>query len=247
MPRSTTWWPFGRCGSSSRVAFCGGVAKSSSPPISSVSTFESRTCVYLFSSGFAGHASTQPAAGPDEVGAGAADDRPAVGVGREEAPGGGGVAPADRGDVAPDLLARERDLRHQRQEPGAARRRRCRRRAACRSSSAPASGPAPSVVAFIRPKNAAALTLPCLIGRNQQWSGMSLVRRVERRREVGRPALAGRVLRAERGVAADLLVGRLRVPEEVAGRVDADHHRAVDAASGSARRRSSPCASRRSR
>ena len=38
-----------------------------------------------------------------------------------------------------------------------------------------------------------------------------------------------RRLRAERGVAADLLAGRLRVPEEVAGRVDADHHRAVDA------------------
>ena len=31
------------------------------------------------------------------------------------------------------------------------------------------------------------------------------------------------------GSGADLLVRRLRVPEEVAGRVDADHHRAVDA------------------
>ncbi len=41
--------------------------------------------------------------------------------------------------------------------------------------------------------------------------------------------LQRRVLRAEAGVAADLRVGRLRVPEEVPGRVDADHHRAVDA------------------
>ena len=35
-----------------------------------------------------------------------------------------------------------------------------------------ASGPAPSVVAAIRPKNAPALTLPSLIGRNHQRSGM---------------------------------------------------------------------------
>jgi hypothetical protein len=35
-----------------------------------------------------------------------------------------------------------------------------------------ASGPAPSVVAFIRPKNAPALTLPSLIGRNHQRFGM---------------------------------------------------------------------------
>src|SRR5205823_2538453 len=55
-----------------------------------------------------------------------------------------------------------------------------------------------------------------------------LVRRMERGREVRRAVPAGRVLCAEGGVAADLLAGRLCVPEEMAGRVDADHHRAVD-------------------
>ena len=45
-------------GRSSRCAICGGVAKSSSPPISRVGTRESRTVVYWFSSGFAGHASS---------------------------------------------------------------------------------------------------------------------------------------------------------------------------------------------
>ena len=48
--------------------------------------------------------------------------------------------------------------------------------------------------------------------------------------EVVGPPAAARVLRAEARVAADQLVGRLRAPEEVTGRVDADHHRAVDAA-----------------
>ncbi len=92
-----------------------------------------------------------------------------------------------------------------------------------------ASGPAPSVVAFIRPKNAPALTLPCLIGRNPQ-----LVRMFSNA-EWSDAARSGVLLRqdassgAERGVAADLLVRRLRVPEEVAGRVHGDHHRAVDA------------------
>jgi hypothetical protein len=36
-------------------------------------------------------------------------------------------------------------------------------------------------------------------------------------------------LRAELGVAGDLLVDGRSVPEEVSGRVDRDHHRAVDA------------------
>ena len=57
MSGSTTSWPFGRCGSSSRVPFWGGVATSSLPPIRSVSTFESWTRVYWFSSGLAGHES----------------------------------------------------------------------------------------------------------------------------------------------------------------------------------------------
>ena len=42
------------------VALTGGVAKSSVPPTSSVSTFESRTVAYSFSSGSAGQASISP-------------------------------------------------------------------------------------------------------------------------------------------------------------------------------------------
>src|SRR5262249_56436780 len=44
-----------------------------------------------------------------------------------------------------------------------------------------------------------------------------------------RAVAARRVLRAELRVAAELMVDRLPVPEEVPGRVDADHRRAVDA------------------
>ena len=53
-------------------------------------------------------------------------------------------------------------------------------------------------------------------------------RRVDRRREIWRPGPARRVVCTERGVPLDLLARRPRVPEEVAGRVDADHDRAVD-------------------
>ena len=60
-------------------------------------------------------------------------------------------------------------------------------------------------------------------------AGDVLVGRMERGRQVRRSAPAGRVLGAERRVAADLLACRLRVPEIVARRVDADHHGAVDA------------------
>ena len=55
-----------------------------------------------------------------------------------------------------------------------------------------------------------------------------VVGRVNRGREIRCPAPAGGVVRTERGVPLDLLARRLRVPEEVAGRVGADHHRAVD-------------------
>src|SRR5206468_5050603 len=51
----------------------------------------------------------------------------------------------------------------------------------------------------------------------------------DRRGEVVAPLTARVVLTAESGVLPDLLVGRLRVPEEVAGRVHPDHYRAVDA------------------
>jgi hypothetical protein len=43
------------------------------------------------------------------------------------------------------------------------------------------------------------------------------------------PLAAAVVLGAEGRVSIDLLVRRLRVPEEVARRVDGDHHRPVDA------------------
>ena len=55
----------------------------------------------------------------------------------------------------------------QRQQPRAAARRPCRVERACRSSTARRAGRAPSVVALMRPKNAAMRTLPFLIGRNQ--------------------------------------------------------------------------------
>ena len=54
-------------------------------------------------------------------------------------------------------------------------------------------------------------------------------RGLHRRGEIRRPATTARRLGAERGIAVDLLVGRLCVPEEVAGWIDADHHRAMDA------------------
>src|SRR5439155_20088970 len=52
----------------------------------------------------------EAATGPDQVGTGAADHRPVVGMACEEAAGVGGVVPADRGDIAPDLRPRERQL-----------------------------------------------------------------------------------------------------------------------------------------
>ena len=54
---STTWRPFGRKGSISRVAFTAGVETSSVPPIMRVSTFDVRMWLYCASSRLAGHAS----------------------------------------------------------------------------------------------------------------------------------------------------------------------------------------------
>ena len=56
-PGRTTWRPFGRCRRGSSVAACGGVAKSSSPPMRSVSTFDARTMLYSSSSATAGQES----------------------------------------------------------------------------------------------------------------------------------------------------------------------------------------------
>jgi hypothetical protein len=64
----------------------------------------------------------------------------------------------------------------------------------------------------------------------QEAPAVGIVReRADRRGEVVRARAASVVARADRGVLADLLVSDPRVPEEVARRVDADQHRAVDA------------------
>ena len=90
----------------------------------------------------------------------------------EEAPGVGGVGSADGGDVTPDLRAAGRatcvisDSSHAPLPSPSS---------AARSVSivhGALSGPAPSVVACMRPQNAPSLTLPFRIGRNHQWSGM---------------------------------------------------------------------------
>ena len=65
--------PFGRWGRSSSVAACGGVAKSSSPPMRSVSTFDARTVLYSSSSAIAGQESASRP--PPQVNAVAASPR----------------------------------------------------------------------------------------------------------------------------------------------------------------------------
>ena len=109
----------------------------------------------------------QSAARPHQVGARAADHGAVVTARGEEPLRVGGVAPAHRGDVAPDLCPREHQLRRDREEPRAAAAALIGR-GNVSMVSGPASGPPPSIVAFIRPKNPAACTLPCLIGRNHQ-------------------------------------------------------------------------------
>ena len=209
------------------VAFWGGVATSSLPPIRSVSTLEFWTRVYWFSSGLAGQESKSrpPAVRNSVPGLPITDPRSAWVA--KKTPGVGGVGPREGGDVAPHLGAWEDRLGHREWShaplPSPL--------SAARSVSivhGALSGPAPSVVACIRPQNAPSRTLPVLIGRNHQSVGNFVVGRVNRGREVWRPAAAGRVVRTECGVPLDLLARRLGVPEEVAGRVDADHHRAVD-------------------
>ena len=167
---STTSWPFGRCGSSSLVALCGGVAKSSSPLITSVSTFESRTWPYMFSSGFAGQASSSRPPAQIRSVPGLPKSDPVFAVAKYGRAAAASVL-ADGGDIPPDCtlgkaICAISDWNHSAAAVALLRRRarvdRPRRRRAA----------APSVVAAISPKNAAALTLPSLIGRNNQRSGM---------------------------------------------------------------------------
>ena len=168
------------------------------------------------------------AAGPDQVGAGRTDQRSTVCSRREEAPRVRRVAAADRRHVAPDLRAREDELRHQRQEP--------------RTARVALVGGEEGVDRQWRGDRAAAVG--GLVDQAEERGGFGVAfldrqeqpvignvseRGLQRRGEIRCPVTTARVLGAERRVATDLLAGCLRVPEEVAGRVDADHHRAVDA------------------
>ena len=232
MSGSTTWWPFGRCGSSSCVADLRrrrevelaadrGASRRSSP---------ARGCTRSRPA-LAGHGVDQPAAGPEEVGAGVADDRVRrSALARSSARACGGVGPGRRRRRRPRRTRREDAMsaisdRNQSPlaSPSAAEsqrvdrhRRRERRAPSGGRLHQPEEGGDPHVA---------------LPDRQEPASGPGC-RRTSACIEAARSSVRlrqRRVLRAERGVAPDLLVGRLRVPEEVAGRVDADHHRAVDA------------------
>ena len=155
------------------MAHCGGAAKSSRPPTRSVSTFEFRTRLYSFSSGFAGHASRMrpPAQIRSVPGAPITDPRSAWAA-KKRLPAAASVR-APIAATSPQTCPRGKMScaiadRSQAPLPSAL--------SAARSVSivnGPSSGPPPPAVAFIRPKKAAALTLPFLIGRNQKRPGMS--------------------------------------------------------------------------
>ena len=78
-------------------------------------------------------------------------------------------------------------------------------------------GPPPSVVALYQAEERRRLDV-ALLDRQEPASGSGTFANAEwsDAARSGVRAAARRVLRAERGVAADLLAGRLRVPEEVA-------------------------------
>ena len=219
-----TSWPFDRCGSSSRVAPCGGVAKSRLPPIEEgldVRVAHARVLVLVR---VRRPCVEQRAAGPDQVGAGLADDRPAGRPSRRRAePAASALATAATSPQTDRSGRRTAPERHEPRplaSPFAA--------ASSVSIVQGAGSGAASGGRLHQPEERGDPHVAFLTGRNHQRSGMSAYADGATRRG-RRSAPAGRVLRAERGVAADLLVGRLRVPDEVARRVDADHHRPVDA------------------
>ncbi len=244
---STTWWPFGRYGSSSLVAFDGRVAKSSVPPIRSVSTFEVRTRLYSLSLAFAGHAlSMRPPAQmnsvaglprieslrcppADEVALCCAGIGPAMRLRCSPQTNDSGKASLLTSDwnqnpLASPFSADSHELEgHRRGE-------RLRRRRRLHEAE---EGREPHVALVDRQE-------PPPIGHVRG-------RTPHRRGEVVGPRAAGVVLRAEVGVVADLVVRRPRVAEEVTGRVDADHHRAVDALRVAPGVDQSRCGCRRSR
>jgi hypothetical protein len=171
MAGSTTSWPFDRWGRSSRVAFCGGVAASSLPPIRSVSTFESWTRVYSVSSGPAGHASKRrpPAVRKSVPGLPITDPRSSWVAKKRRAWAASARATAATsphtctfGKIA--WVIRESSHAPLPSPFSAA--------SSVSIVHGALSGPAPSVVACMSPKNAPSPTLPLRIGRNHQWSGM---------------------------------------------------------------------------
>ena len=181
----------------------------------------------LVLTGACGPGVAQPATGPEELGAGVAQDRAAVGAGSEGGRGVAHVGAADGGDIAPGLGLGERDAGHQGLEPEPARvavggrlpgvdrqRARDRRRRGGRVHETEERGDA-RVAALDRQE-------PPVVGQMR-------IRRPHVGGEVAASLPAGVAARAQRRVVADLPVDRLRVPDEVAGRVGADHHGAVDA------------------
>ena len=221
-----------------------------SPLISSVSTSDVRTRLYASSSGVGGPRVDQAAAGPEELGAGVAEDRAASPPAREVAARRRRRRRGRSAATSPHTcdVAGTRRSRQQRLQPEPARVAVGGRAARRRASSAPESGAAAGVDVHQAEERARAARCPRLIGRNPSGPGMSRGGAPHRRGQVAGPRAARRVLRAQRRRSGAICASVVaRVPEEVAGRVDADHHRAVDAAAGGARRRSARCACRRSR
>ena len=221
----TTWWPFDRCGSSSRVAFCAGVVPSTLPPIRSVGVFESGTRSVGVVVGVRRPRVDEPAAGPDELVAGVAEHGAAAARGGEVPLGHADVGAPDGRDVAPDLGAREEQVGHQRHRPHAARvaviggavgveRERRRQRTGA---------------ALEHPEERRGANVAALDRQEAPVIGQVRARPPHRRRDVAVARAAVLIARAQRGVPIDLLVALRRLPEEVAGRVDGDHHRPVDA------------------
>ena len=174
-----------------------------------------------------GPAVEETAAGPEEVGGGAADDRALTARLREVALRISGVGPRDRCGLALQLDIRERQLGERREEPEPARvtvlggqpRADRHRRGDRRGRSGrvhQAEERADLRVARLDPQKAPAV-------------GHVPGGRAERRGEVVRPRAAPLVVDAQGGVLLDLRVVQPWVPDEVARRVHSDQHRAVDA------------------
>ena len=151
MSGSTTSRPFGRCGSSSRVPFWGGVA--TIEPAADQERLDVRVldAGVRFSSALAGHESySRPAVRKSVPGLPITDPRSAWVAKKRRACAASALPTAA---TSPHTCAREDRLRHQRHEP---------RTAAVAfvgveervDRPRPLSGPAPSVVACMRPKNA---------------------------------------------------------------------------------------------